>query len=134
MLKHLLFEATHDTEVGQLAQQLLCGYLTICEAPHATVHDSHGNEVLIDAFSEFDGDIVDGHTYKWIKYIGDLLSGNPVEDFYGQHFNFDKNDIDQIIKELSYHEWFVNQMRTDVDQETINYLPDIAKSKLDIHL
>lgn len=134
ILKRLLFEATHDIDVGKLAQKLLCGYLTICEAPHASVHDAKGHEVLIDAFSEFDGEIVDGSTYKWIKYIGDLLSGNPVDDFYGQHFNFDTNDIDQIINELSQHEWFVNQMRNDVDSETINYLPEIAKTRLDIHL
>ena len=134
ILKTFLFEASQAPETKQLATDLLRGYLAIYEAPHAAVHDAKGREVLIDAFSEFDGDVVDGATYKWIKYIGDMLSGKPVKDFYGQEFHFDETDTDQIIKELSTHEWFVNQMRRDVAPETINFLPEKAKDELDIHL
>ena len=133
-LKQLLFEAMSTPGTETLAKDILTGYLAIYEAPHAAVHDAKGREVLIDAFAEFDGNVVDGTTYKWIKYIGDLLSGKPVKDFYGQEFDFNPEDTEQIIKELAQHKWFVNQMQRDVDPDTIQYIPDNARAELGIHL
>jgi hypothetical protein len=134
-IKQILFEAYSDPDTKEVAKDMLRGYITIYESPHAVVHDAHGQELLIDAFAEFDHKKKgpDGNEYDWIKFIGDILSGVNVKDFYGQTFNLDSSDVAVVEDELVKSEpIFINHVKRELSNSPHkrSYLPDHFLNKI----
>lgn len=97
------------------------------EAPHAELHDAHDNTLLVDMFQEKEGEVRPDHKrHDWIQYLGELLNGKEVIDFYGQRFQLDNEDIIEIEDELvENYELFKNLIKLEIRHDPIKatYLP-----------
>lgn len=110
--ENFLFESNDD-----ISKALYAKYKTMFEAPHAEVHDAHNHELLLDMFQEKEGEIrPDKHKHDWIEYLGDLLKGKPVTDFYNQHFNLDQEDIAMVENELvNYYKLLIDLIKIELN-------------------